>query len=158
MTRFIVSSLILAISIVFTFSTHSKKYSVNPKIDFNMDDSLSDSIVGDWGIFVFERLYMFEGVADTSQLLCNVCPRVNFKSDNTGLITKPNGEIESIKWTMCDNSIKIISVTDSINNATFRNKDYVAEYKSFNDYLELRLTTSINEKIKMTFVLRRKKY
>ncbi len=52
------------------------------------------SIVGEWGIY--HTVYTQNGKSVASS--CNVCPRVNFKNNNTADLTNGIGNVSEIGW------------------------------------------------------------
>ena len=59
--------------------------------------SQTSKIVGTWTVFFKDE--------KVSSLTCNVCPKWEFKSDNTLVFTKPDNETEYSTWEIDDDNM-----------------------------------------------------
>jgi hypothetical protein len=82
-------------------------------------------------------------------VMCNVCPRIEFKIDNTEKIKLPNGEYENYLWKIEGNNIVIKSEKKGVDNY-LSDATYKVEFKKETEFTELAL------KIKGTVYILRK--
>jgi len=100
------------------------------KTKINSKSVLSIKLIGEWGIYVTN----YNGASE----MCNVCPSIEFKIDNTAKIKLPNGENENYNWKTDGNSIVITAERKNANNY-LSDKTYKMEFKQKDDFIELTL-------------------
>jgi len=91
-------------------------------------ESISNDIIGEWGIYVTKH----NGVS----AMCNVCPRIEFKTDSTARIKLPNGEYENYSWKIKENNIVIKPERKDVDNYLSDNT-YGMEFKQEDEFTEL---------------------
>jgi len=99
---------------------------------------LSNKLIGEWGIYVTN----YNGAS----IVCNVCPRIEFKIDNSAIIKLPNGEYENYIWKIDGNNIVIKPERKDADNY-LNDKTYKMEIKEEVEFTELALKAENTEYI-----------
>jgi hypothetical protein len=120
--------------------SNKNKYSRNTKENKN-------DILGEWGIY--ETVTTESGNSKTETTVnCNVCPKVKFETNHTGILIFPNGEKSVFAWKNIDN-VLIIETNDKRN---FFDENYLMKFTKKSNYTELELKET--EK-KYSYILRK---
>jgi len=94
-------------------------------------------IIGEWLI----SRTISQKADNIMEIACNSCPRINFKNDNTAVLTKPTGDKENLQWKINNNKIALTNInrthTDSV---YFDNAQYEMTFTNKKEYMELKLT------------------
>ena len=94
--------------------------------------SQSDKLIGEWT--------NCSSICNGVTVSGNVCFKIEFKSNQTVIITQPR-KVENLKWKIVDNEITFISLDIDEKNATFSNsKIYILKFN------EAFTVLSVNEK------------
>lgn len=114
----------------FAKKTESKKTENSKNTKENQND-----ILGEWGIY--QTIINNEnGNSKTeTSVYCNVCPKVKFETEHTGILIFPNGEKSVFSWKIIDN-ILIIETND---NSNYLDKNYLMKFTKKLNYIELEL-------------------
>ncbi len=102
------------------------------------------SIIGDWGIFNTINIENDRSVSSR----CNVCPRINFKPDNTADLTNGKGEVFKIRWKQNSDTLIIQSETQATQSIIEDNKYLIKITNTTNDFLEMELVV-LNKSVKI---------
>jgi len=124
----------------------------NLKKIFKQDDSLFSMLIGEWGIFCFEKKYI--GDSNASIINCNVCPKIRFNSDKTAKLILPSGDIENVSWSIKSEILIIINLSNGTDSKFFPTNRYSIELHDKVEYKELKLTIN-EEKYSYTSILRK---
>jgi len=91
-------------------------------------------IIGDWGIYVH--------VFDSGNIMCNSCPKIDFKENLEAVLTFPSGQQESYSWEIRENNLLIDLKNGNANEAHFNKSIYQFEINNKIDFIELKLLAS----------------
>jgi hypothetical protein len=70
-------------------------------------------------------------------ILCNVCPQIVFKPNNTAEIINADNSMKKVNWLILKNDVLNIST-----NSVFNNVKYQIHFERQKEYLELRLSNN----------------
>ncbi len=104
-----------------------------------------NKIIGEWTISKSKSISTNKsGKLTESEVVCNVCPKVEFTTEHKAIIKDLNGKGEIYIWKITDNKISFEYLGNKRNgNRTFY-EDYSLEFIPKNNFLELELTHSSN--------------
>ena len=101
-------------------------------------------IIGEWGIYVFRT--------DSSEVLCNACPKVNFFHNNVATITNPSNVKRNLRWSLNQKYLILNYFDKNILDKEFPDSIYTVELKKEKNFMELILKQENNG---YTLVLRK---
>ena len=107
-----------------------------------------NDILGEWGIY--ETVTNAEsGNSKTETIVnCNVCPKVKFETEHTGILIFPNGEKTIFAWKIIDDILTI----ETNGKSNYLDKKYLMKFTEKSNYTELELKET--EK-KYSYILRK---
>jgi hypothetical protein len=123
--------LLLAISILL--------FSCKPKGNNKQSSANSEKqLPGEWMISSFNN--------GAGEIVCNMCPRLEFKSDHSATVVLPSGDKTAILWTVIGDTLKLNYALDKSNPDPFGRKAYLMKFKSMDKYTSLTLVQTDNAK------------
>lgn len=99
------------------------------KSSFDSTEFLKMNILGEWGIYGFKT--------DSSEVLCNVCPKVKFFDNNLAIITNPSNAKRNLNWSLDQKYLIINYLNKNVFDKDFPDSIYVVELIREKNLLEL---------------------
>lgn len=93
------------------------------------EDKIDKRILGEWGIYV--------SVLGDSHVVCNACPKINFKENNTAVLTLSTNDNEFYNWNLKESKIKITPENEDNPNNYFDSFEYEIEITDREEFIEL---------------------
>ena len=147
-----ISIIMILITVAFYGSISGQTDNDNSKESKNnFQDSLSQKIIGIWGIYSFETKNIDDSLVTIT--ICNVCPKINFKGDMIAILTLPSQDADTLDWKVNDDNLTITNRSNNRKSNTLSADDYKIDLYRKDGYQELRLSVE-KEKYLCTTVLR----
>jgi hypothetical protein len=140
------------ISCRFNNKSFNKTDICNDTLQKSYLDSISNILIGEWGIYSTIYYTKHDSVIDEMSSNCNVCPKIIFHIDNSAIVNNPSGSIEKLLWKINKDKLIILSTSKIDSVKTFSDTVYIMLFTKDNKFFELKLTQLKN---KYSFILRR---
>lgn len=101
-----------------------------------------DKLIGIW------RIYSV--VSNGTSIRCNVCPKVEFKKDQTAVLTYPNKNIETYTWTITESILSLKREKEENHAPYFRQNEYKMNLETRPEHVKLRLSDNNNQRYNLT--------
>ena len=111
--------------------------------DKNLDITAIENIELRRTLFVDNKLFgeWTVHLSCDGSVMCNVCPKMSFRSDGFGVTTNGVGTVQNFKWETKGDKLEISNFT--IDNIV-DNGEYAIIYRTHKDTIELELINSTN--------------
>ncbi len=126
----------------FAKKTESNKTKNSKNTKENQND-----ILGEWGIYETVTNAESGNSKTETTVNCNVCPKVKFETENTGILIFPNGEKSIFRWEI----IGDILIIESNDESNYLDKNYLMKFTKKLNCTELELKET---KKKYSYILR----
>jgi hypothetical protein len=74
-------------------------------------------------------------------IMANLCTKINFKADNTVIVTKPSYVTETLQWKASNNKVTLTNINPANkDNVYFNDGIYEMTFTEKKEYTELKLT------------------
>lgn len=113
----------------------------------NASENDAKKIIGEWTISKTKSIFSGNETQTETEIVCNVCPKVNFTIDQNAIIINPGGEREIYIWKITGNKISFVNIgSKKVDNATFSG-EYELKFSQEKQFMELELFENMNSSI-----------
>lgn len=103
------------------------------------DSKVDNKLIGEWGIYVT--------IFGDSNAYCNACPKIEFKENNTAILTLPTNDkewslSEYYNWSLNETKLSITPQNNGDSDNYFDSFEYEIEINDKEEFIEFRMLKS----------------